>query len=114
MTHDERREQRRVIAEYVRARGSDGSALVAACRKFGASATKVRVACAEFEVPLAGRDRSLERTLRIVADLADATDTYDAISRRHGVSRQRVSEVYRAARAAGLPVPVRKRGRPRS
>lgn len=112
MTHEERREHRREIAEFVRDNGANTAALSSACRRFGASLAKVRTACFEFDVPIAGEDRSVLLALKIVAELLCNADSFKVIARRHRVSQQRVSQVYRTAVEAGVPVPERARGRP--
>ena len=94
MTHEERRERRKRVAEFVTEGGGTAVAVAAACRKFKISYGSVRLACREFRVHVVD-NRETGTTAEVVKLLADPDLSHAEIARRCGVSRQRVSIISR-------------------
>jgi hypothetical protein len=106
MTHDERRRRREALAADVR----NGMPLCDACTKHRLSMAHGHSACKEHDVhPPRDRLRQQGRTFAVAGALFDVRRTYDDIASAFNVTKQYVGLVYKACRAAGVPVPVRKR-----
>lgn len=60
-------------------------------------------------LPPAGGLRS--RNFEIIAALLNTSLTFQQIGTRHGLTRQRVQQIDRACREAGIPVRARRRNR---
>ena len=105
MTHPERAARRLAIAEYVR---ETGCTVDEAAKRFGVTVSTAAGACRDHGVKAAAKSRGLQpNTLKILADLFDATSTIDEIADRRGVTKQRVSQVFVQALKAGIPIPRR-------
>ena len=104
MTNVESKARRKAIAAAI----AGGMGCFAAARRFGVSRALVSLACAEYRVAVA--PRRLFSSYRVLAALINTGEPLAAVAARHGVSRQRVGEVYRAAGAAGIHLPVRRVG----
>jgi len=96
MTHAERCERRRQIAETVRG----GASLKEACKKHGVTATLVYASCAEHDVDL--KLRASPRVLKVIAALQDPGRSLAEIARSFGISPQRVSQIYEEAVTCGI------------
>lgn len=110
MTREQRRERRKAIADAV----IHGASLCEAARQFGVSLETARTACTEWNIvaPRTGRLLACSaNTLEVVGALFNPDDTLHQIGARFGVTRQAVFAVAKKARAAGIPLPARKRGR---
>ena len=105
LTHAARTERRKAMAEAVRKSDDPSEAILLVAREFEVSEQTVRNACRIYGVETAslasGRAVSLDVVRDLVAAaLGDSEDTHEAIAERHGVSRQRVTEL---ARRVGVP-----------
>lgn len=99
MTHAERRERRKAIAEFVRS----GKSPHEAARIFGVGRRTVTDACLEHGVtPLVGHGRPNQ--LRILS-LLFAGSRQSVIARRLSITRQKVGDVATRAAAAGIDIP---------
>ena len=105
-THPKRRA---AMASAVRS----GDTISAVARRYGCATKTVRTACWEHGVATGRAEAESppvsSRTMRILARLF-GQETMSEIARDEGVTTTRVSQVYRDARAAGVPVPVRRPG----
>lgn len=118
MTRDEQTARRKAIADFVAANHS----LADAAAKFNVSRVTVGVACRENGTPIPKPGRPARRlpapaTYQIISALCAGDDPLTAIAGRFGISKQRVAEIYRECRKAGVPVRVRTPGvtpRPKS
>ncbi len=114
MTHDERADRDRAILQYV----ADGHTITEATNEFGVSYSLVYSALSASGVkPIPGypgvtsdQVQTEAGALRIVAELLNTNAEYAVIARRLGVSTQRVGEVFKAAKFAGVKFPGRKNG----
>jgi hypothetical protein len=107
LSHDARLARRRAIAQAVRAAGGQTHGIA---MTFGVSQTTVHFACAECGVAIQPRRSGKSSTYALIAALFDAGRTMDAIAREFGVTAQRIGNVYRDCRRAGVPVPQRHTG----
>jgi transposase-like protein len=101
MTHDERRERRRQIAEAIRS----GSTVAAAMARFGVVRTWVHESCREHGVAVAENEaRAAGRAARRAAIVAAirSGDAAKRVARRFGLSASRVSKI---CREEGVPLP---------
>lgn len=108
MTHEQRRERRKRIADAVRA----GKTSDEIARQFGTGRETLRRACEENDVPVpceAPREPH-PSGYRIIAALF-GDETYTEIAARFGVSEQRVGQIAKKCRDAGVPLPERSIGR---
>jgi transposase-like protein len=101
LSQSDRQRRRHAIAEMLRSGASIGETAL----HFGVSVSQVHAAAMEHGAPLTGQ-RIAVRTLRIIADLLHADLTQAAIAQKHGCSNQRVSDVAKQARAAGILQPL--------
>lgn len=110
---DERRKQRKLIADFVRG----GKTVAEAATEFGVGDKTVYAVCRSANVTAKSRTRiaplSLS-TFAIIADLIRADETLTAIAVRLGVHVTGIHAIYVKCRAAGIPVRLRTRGRKQS
>lgn len=100
MTHKERKERRRVIAEYVRTHPDERLKSVAF--KFAVNLRTVYNACKENNVSVERRFKTKHRTIKIVADLINTQDPNVQIAARYDTIVQTVSEIKSACLQAGI------------
>jgi hypothetical protein len=108
LSYAERAARRKEIAAFVAA----GATTAEAAAKFGVSRGRAWAACRENGVtlPAAETQTTAPATYQIIAALCAGGETLTSIAARHAVTKQRVSEIYSACRAAGIPVRRRTRG----
>ena len=92
--------RRQEIAEHILA---NNCTVAETAITFGVSRYAVYIACRKHGVKLA--DKLEPNTLKVLADLFDSTVTIAEIADRHGVTQQRVSQVFVQALKAGIPIP---------
>jgi transposase-like protein len=102
VTLAERRERRRRVVADIRA----GTPMAEAARRSGLSLATVYRACAEAGVERPG-NRAQFSSYAVLAALFDPGRGLRRIARDHGLSTTRVQDMYREARAAGIPLPER-------
>jgi transposase len=107
MTHAERRDRRKAIAEDARA----GMGVAELVEKYGVCYGVVHRACADEGVRiLKSRAHPLSATTyHVLAELFRPGVSLRTVSEKFHVSRERVHQIYRNARDAGIPVPARPR-----
>ena len=102
ISHAERRERRRQIADHVRKHRDIGLS----AREFEVSESTVRKVCIEFgiDTPKQGnRGREMSgSTYEILADLINTDKSMKQIAKERELSVQRVSEIASKARQAGI------------
>ena len=105
VTHAERAERRAAIAEFCH----EGGTLAQACLEFGVSPTLVKTACSLGDItPRTPRRPGIKKnTLRLVADLVKTSQSFAALARKFGVSRQAVQQQAQRCARAGLKVRAR-------
>lgn len=100
MTHEERRDRREQMADYVR----KGNSVDAACRRFGVSHHTVRSAMYEFGVDPPTTSDLAPNTYKVIAMLLAGTPAVQ-IADSMGVSKARIYEVRDRCREAGIKLP---------
>lgn len=101
LTHAERAERRRSIAEAVEA----GASLQAAARQYRVCIVTVRDACRQHGVRLPSVTRAHRRTARsmdVLAALINTEETLAQIAARFGMHASHVQQIARDARKAGI------------
>ena len=110
MTHDDRIARRKEMAKVVK----NGTSREAVAQNFSVSLATVTSACRENGVNVDRRgEKQLDRfdAYKILADLINTRKKVKVIAKDNGdVSVQRVSQIYRRARKAGIEMPMRKNG----
>ena len=101
LTHQERKERRRKIAEFVR----ENQDLSAAAEAFGVRPSMVRLSCKEFDVSIPRKNNTIASlgSFQILKALLDGKKPSE-IASEHSITRQRVGLVVKSAREAGFAV----------
>lgn len=109
LTHEQRTDRRKKIADWIQ---ETASSIQIAAIRFRVSYEFVRGACMEHGVTIPRNAGTLghKNTLSVIADLCNTTDTQMSIAKRSGITRQRVSYIYKLCLKAGIPVQVRTPG----
>lgn len=102
LTHKERAERRRSIAEFVKG----GRSRQEAAAKFGVAYDTVTNACREYSI--IGPQGTAPRTMEVVATLLYSSLTILQTAAHHLISQQRVREIFNQARTCGIRFPHRK------
>lgn len=111
MTHKESAERRLHLAREV----ADGSDSAEVARRHRVSVDQVHKACREHGVPVVPLNRGrVVQTMRMIALLQNTDKTITAIAEELRWDFQYVSSLYRMAQDAGIRIPTRSGGRPRS
>lgn len=105
LTHEERRLRRKAIAAAVRA----GDALPEVCQRFDVSLATVAASLKETGTPAPRGRGKVFSSYYAIAQLLNTDRSLTEIAGLLKVSVQRVSEIYRACRKAGIAVKVRER-----
>ena len=98
LTHVQRAERRRAIADFV----SEGHTLGEAAARFHITAQTASHACRALGIPVRGRGRPRASGFAVLAKLLRRDRTPVEIALDMGVSRQVVAEIHRRAAEAGL------------
>lgn len=105
MTHQQRRQRRQQIADFI----GKGASVADACERFEVGLSTVDYACKEHGVLL--KRKALKHTAyAILADLMAMDGTVKDVAERHGVTWQSVYQMMKKARAAGINVKARRKG----
>lgn len=101
MTHEERAERRRQIAECVK-QGENPSTVAS---EFGVTIETVKNACYEYTVQFPKITKnSLSSSLEIIAQLMKGDINQNVLAERFKVSKQRISQIRQEAIKAGIIV----------
>jgi CRP-like cAMP-binding protein len=110
LTHDERAERRKMIAVSAR----DGKSIRKIIRENpGVSISLIKQACKEFGISIPKRNQKRNTTstnssvLSVSAALFDKSMSFRDIAEKHGISRQRVQQIYAQGKGLGIPFPHR-------
>jgi len=101
--HEKKRRQSQAIVEFI----DRGHTHSEACKEFGVSPRVVELAIVRenYRMPAGGKPNN--RTLAILAELLNTSDTYRAIAERLKCSKSAVGHVVKLARKAGIKIPGR-------
>lgn len=116
MTHAERLERRKAIADAA----SAGATYPELCQRFGVEYTTVYYVCKAYGVSPTKSDDSRHRRFecdpfKVLAKLLAPDEPVDAqVAQECGLSRERVRQIKERARAFGLLNTPRRRGRPKA
>lgn len=109
LSHAQRRERRKQIAEYCRTHTAAQASV-----QFRCSTQPVYDSCKEHGVvPRLAEghgDSTRFSTLKMLAALFDTGQTYEQIAERFNATLQRVGKLYNDCRRAGIPLPDRPKG----
>lgn len=120
MTHAQRRERRRKIAEAVKA----GKSITSLCTRYACSYVFIKNACKEFGVHIEGSEQRSTKAsaaqgkstkpapskMQIVARIVNTDEPFASIAREFGLTRARIQQVAEECREVGIRFPRRFRG----